>query len=78
MRAITQDSLGGPGVLRLVEVDRPEPRISEVLVWVHAAGVNPTDWCHRSTGGLLGDSPVRLGRGVSGRTRGKIVLTVVA
>ncbi|WP_433248902.1 NADP-dependent oxidoreductase [Streptosporangium sp. CA-135522] len=66
MRAIGQDSLGGPEVLKMVEVDRPEPGTSEVLVRVHAAGVNPTDWWHRSTGGLLGDSPVRLGWDVSG------------
>ncbi|SCL26000.1 NADP-dependent oxidoreductase [Micromonospora inyonensis] len=66
MRAVSQDSLGGPEVLKVVEVDRPEPGISEVLVRVHAAGVNPTDWWHRATGGLLGDTPVRLGWDVSG------------
>src|ERR1700726_1433404 len=66
MRAIGQDSLGGPEVLKVVEGERPEPGISEVLVRVHAAGVNPTDWWTRATGGLLGDSPVRLGWDVSG------------
>ncbi|MFF5205840.1 NADP-dependent oxidoreductase [Streptosporangium sp. NPDC000396] len=66
MRAIGQDSFGGPEVLKVVEADRPEPGISEVLIRVHAAGVNPTDWWHRATGGLLGDSPVRLGWDVSG------------
>ncbi|MEV0328393.1 NADP-dependent oxidoreductase [Micromonospora echinospora] len=66
MRAVSQDSLGGPEVLRVVEVDRPEPGISEVLVRVHAAGVNPTDLWHRATGGLLGEAPVRLGWDVSG------------
>ncbi|MDP9862306.1 MULTISPECIES: NADP-dependent oxidoreductase [Streptosporangium] len=66
MRAIGQDSLGGPEVLKVVEVDRPEPGISEVLIRVHAAGVNPTDRWHRATGGLLGGSPVRLGWDVSG------------
>nr|WP_091653256.1 NADP-dependent oxidoreductase [Micromonospora pallida] len=65
MRAVSQDSLGGPEVLKVVEVDRPEPGASEVLVRVHAAGVNPTDWWHRATGGL-GDTPVRLGWDVSG------------
>ncbi|GAA3206084.1 NADP-dependent oxidoreductase [Dactylosporangium siamense] len=65
MRAIGQDTLGGPEVLRVVEVDRPEPGISEVLVRVHATGVNPTDLWHRATGGLLG-RPVRLGWDVSG------------
>ncbi|WP_331767161.1 NADP-dependent oxidoreductase [Embleya sp. NBC_00896] len=66
MRAIGQNTLGGPEVLELVEVDRPEPAPSEVLVRVHAAGVNPTDFWHRSTGGLLGGVPVRLGWDVSG------------
>jgi len=66
MRAIRQETLGGPEVLRLVEVDRPEPGPSEVLVRVRAAGVNPTDWWHRSSGGLLGDEPVPLGWDVSG------------
>jgi NADPH:quinone reductase-like Zn-dependent oxidoreductase len=67
MRAIGQDALGGPDVLKIVEIDRPEPGPSEVLVRVHAAGVNPTDWWHRATGGLLGDgAPIPLGWDVSG------------
>ncbi|MEV0806333.1 NADP-dependent oxidoreductase [Micromonospora sp. NPDC050200] len=65
MRAIGQDVFGGPEVLRVLEVDRPEPATSEVLVRVHATGVNPTDLWHRSTGGLLGTS-VRLGWDMSG------------
>ncbi|MFK3984299.1 NADP-dependent oxidoreductase [Micromonospora sp. NPDC050397] len=65
MRAITQKRFGGPEVLELVEVDRPEPGPAEVLVRVHAAGVNPTDFWHRTTGGLLG-RPVRLGWDLSG------------
>ncbi|MCX5206173.1 NADP-dependent oxidoreductase [Streptomyces sp. NBC_00237] len=66
MRAIGQDSLGGPDVLRIVEVPRPVPGPAEVLVRVCAAGVNPTDWWHRATGGLAGDVPIRLGWDVSG------------
>lgn len=66
MRAIGQDVLGGPEVLRIVETERPEPGPSEVLVRVHAAGVNPTDLWHRETGGLLGERPVPLGWDVSG------------
>jgi NADPH:quinone reductase-like Zn-dependent oxidoreductase len=31
-------------------VDRPEPRPVEVLVRVHAAGVNPADWEARADG----------------------------
>ena len=35
-------------VLRIEEVDRPEPRRGEVLVRVHASGINPTDFKARS------------------------------
>ncbi|WP_371526420.1 NADP-dependent oxidoreductase [Streptomyces sp. NBC_01283] len=66
MRAIGQDSFGGPDVLKIIEVPRPVPGPAEVLVRVRAAGVNPTDWWHRATGGLAGDVPIRLGWDVSG------------
>ncbi|MFE6287147.1 NADP-dependent oxidoreductase [Streptomyces sp. NPDC057877] len=66
MRAISQDVLGGPEVLREVELERPAPRPNEVLVRVRAAGVNPTDWKHRATGGFLGAPPFVLGWDVSG------------
>jgi NADPH:quinone reductase-like Zn-dependent oxidoreductase len=66
MRAISQDVLGGPEVLRVVEVERPEPRTNEVLVRVRAAGVNPTDWKHRQSGGFLGEPPFVLGWDVAG------------
>jgi NADPH:quinone reductase-like Zn-dependent oxidoreductase len=66
MRAISQDTLGGPEVLREVQLERPEPRPNEVLVRVRAAGVNPTDWKHRANGGFLGEPPFVLGWDVSG------------
>ncbi|MBG6136198.1 NADP-dependent oxidoreductase [Longispora fulva] len=67
MRAIGQDSHGGPEVLKVIEVPRPEPGPAEVLIRVHAAGVNPTDAWHRSSAGLAGgDTPIRLGWDVSG------------
>ncbi len=66
MRAIVQDALGGPEVLKLAEIDKPEPGPTEVLVRVKAAGVNPTDWKTRASGGLLGPPPFRLGWDVSG------------
>lgn len=66
MRAISQDVLGGPEVLREVEMDRPEPGLSEILVRVHAAGVNPTDWKHRAHRIFLGPPPLVLGWDVSG------------
>lgn len=66
MRAIRQDVLGGPEVLKLVEVERPEPGPTEVLVRVRAAGVNPTDWKHRALKIFLPDPPFTLGWDVSG------------
>ncbi|MGW2719222.1 NADP-dependent oxidoreductase [Streptomyces sp. NPDC001492] len=66
MRAISQDVLGGPEVLKEVRLPRPEPRTNEVLVRVRAAGLNPTDWKHRANGGFLGEPPFVLGWDVSG------------
>ncbi|UUT35556.1 NADP-dependent oxidoreductase [Microbacterium elymi] len=66
MQAAIQHSLGGPEVLELASVPRPEPRINEILVRVRAAGLNPTDWKHRANGGFLGDPPFILGWDVAG------------
>jgi NADPH:quinone reductase-like Zn-dependent oxidoreductase len=66
MRAISQDVQGGPEVLKEVRVERPEPGPNQVLVRVRAAGLNPTDWKHRATGGFLGEPPFVLGWDVSG------------
>jgi NADPH:quinone reductase-like Zn-dependent oxidoreductase len=66
MRAIVQETLGGPEVLELVEVPRPEPAPTEVLVRVTAAGVNPVDWKSRTRGGFLGQPPFTVGWDVAG------------
>ncbi|MGW2254791.1 NADP-dependent oxidoreductase [Kitasatospora sp. NPDC001660] len=69
MRAVVQNGFGGPEVLRVQEMARPVPLPTEVLVRVHAAGVNPVDWKTRGgTGmaGLLGEPPFTLGWDVSG------------
>ncbi|MFD4357681.1 NADP-dependent oxidoreductase [Nocardia sp. NPDC058518] len=65
MRAIGQDTFGGPEVLRVIEADKPTPGPAEVLIRVHAASVNPTDSWHRSSGGLFG-AIIPLGWDVSG------------
>ena len=44
MKAERIHSFGGPDVLHLEEVELPQPGPHEVLVRVHAAGVNPADW----------------------------------
>ncbi|MEV4107106.1 NADP-dependent oxidoreductase [Nonomuraea sp. NPDC049695] len=67
MKAISQDTLGGPDVLKMIEVDKPVPGPTEVLVRVEAAGLNPTDWKTRQSGGFLADRlPFVLGYDVSG------------
>lgn len=66
MRLVTQDEFGGPEVLRLVEADRPEPIPTEVLVRVHAAGINPVDWKSRAEEAYLGEPPYTVGWDVSG------------
>ncbi|MFI9081450.1 NADP-dependent oxidoreductase [Streptomyces sioyaensis] len=66
MRAIRQERLGGPEVLELVSMPRPEPRATEVLVRVVAAGVNPIDWKTRRAGGEIGQPPFTVGWDVAG------------
>ncbi|WP_414170674.1 NADP-dependent oxidoreductase [Streptoverticillium reticulum] len=69
MRAVVQDGFGGTEVLRVRQVPRPEPLPTEVLVRVHAAGVNPVDWKTRAGSGMagvLGQPPFVLGWDVSG------------
>jgi NADPH2:quinone reductase len=49
MRAALYDSHGSASdVLRVAEVDRPEPGAGEVRVRIEVSGVNPTDWKARS------------------------------
>ena len=44
MKAIRLHSYGGPDVLSLEDVPRPEAAAGEVLIQVHAVGINPVDW----------------------------------
>ncbi len=48
MRAIRVREFGGPEVMRLEDVPDPKPGAGEVVVRVHAAGVNPVDTYIRS------------------------------
>jgi NADPH2:quinone reductase len=43
MKAILVRQFGGPEVLKLEEVPAPKPAAGQVLVKIHAAGVNPAD-----------------------------------
>lgn len=44
MKKISYTNYGAPDVLKLTEVQIPEPKANEVLVKVEAAGVNPIDF----------------------------------
>src|SRR6478736_3197917 len=70
MKAIRIHNYGGPEVLHYEDAPRPQPQAGEVLVRVHAAGVNPIDWKVRE--GHMKDFwphkfPLILGWDVSGR-----------
>ncbi|WP_333777160.1 NADP-dependent oxidoreductase [Streptomyces sp. IBSBF 3136] len=67
MRAVIVEQWGGPENLIERDVERPEPGLNEVLVRVHAAGVNPVDWKTRAGGALIDWSTVpAVGWDVSG------------
>jgi NADPH:quinone reductase-like Zn-dependent oxidoreductase len=69
MKAIVMRDHGGPDVLELHEIDRPEPAPTEVLVRVAVAGVNPVDWKVREEPwlpDLMGEPPMILGWDVAG------------
>ena len=61
MKAVTFRDFGGPEVLELAEVDRPEPGADDVMVRVQAAGICYHDVLSRAgripggrPGGILG------------------------
>jgi NADPH:quinone reductase-like Zn-dependent oxidoreductase len=69
MRAVCIYAYGGPEVLVYEDAPCPRPRDGEVLIRVHAAGINPVDWKIRE--GRLKDMipttfPLVLGWDVSG------------
>jgi NADPH:quinone reductase-like Zn-dependent oxidoreductase len=44
MKAVRIHNYGGPDVFNYEDAPRPQPEPGEVLIRVHAAGVNPIDW----------------------------------
>ena len=63
MKAIRLHEFGGPDVLRYEDAPKPVAGPGEVIVRVHAVGVNPPDWylregrCSRPSGGRRLTSP---------------------
>jgi NADPH:quinone reductase-like Zn-dependent oxidoreductase len=73
MKTVCIYSYGGPEVLVYRDAPRPHPGAGEVLVRVHAAGVNPVDWKIREgelKGMLHHAFPLVLGWDVSGVVEG--------
>jgi len=67
MRIITQQELGGPEVLTIVDAPEPRPLPTEVLVRVKAIGLNPLEALLRAGEfPLLGKLPFVLGWDISG------------
>ena len=73
MKAIRQHRFGGPEVLQHEDAPMPELKAGEVLVRVHAVGINPPDWYLRDGYKMLPPEwqpqvafPVILGTDISG------------
>ena len=57
MKAYVYHGHGGPAVEGFADVPRPEPGPGQLLIAVHAAGVNPADWKRRTGAMRTADSP---------------------
>jgi NADPH2:quinone reductase len=69
MRAVRIDEFGGPEVLKVVDVPRPEPGDGQVLIEVSRAGMNFADTHQRENSYLARfEVPLVLGGEVAGRT----------
>lgn len=66
MRAVLVRAYGGAEAMDLVEVDTPEAGVDEVLIRVHAAGVNDVDNYFREGYLETGPLPIVLGCDVAG------------
>src|ERR1041385_3745115 len=65
MKAVQIHAYGGPEGLQYEDVPQPKPKANDILVRVHAAGVNPIDWKLRE-GFLSAPLPMIMGIDFSG------------
>ncbi len=89
MKAIRVEEFGDPGVLKLAEVERPEPGEGEVLIEVRSAGVNYADTMRRQNqyvvrqelpftpGSEVAGVVAGLGPGAEGVSEGDRVVTLL-
>jgi NADPH:quinone reductase-like Zn-dependent oxidoreductase len=69
MKAITMSKYGGPDVMSLEAMPKPKPGPDDILIQVHAAGLNPVDWKIRKgdlKAVLSFDMPMIMGNELSG------------
>jgi NADPH:quinone reductase-like Zn-dependent oxidoreductase len=68
MKAVVIKEYGDNNVVQYTDVDRPDAQAGEVLVKVHAAGVNPVDWKIRGGAGQRRGMtlPIHLGSEIAG------------
>ncbi|MBU3065226.1 zinc-binding dehydrogenase [Nocardia sp. NEAU-G5] len=69
MRGVRFDEFGGPDVLRLVELEVPEPGVGEISIDVEYVGVNFADLQARTIGYRVPGLPFVPGVELSGRVR---------
>lgn len=75
MKIITYTQYGSADVLKLEDIEKPTPKAHEVLVKIHAAGVNTLDWrmmratpfLARLENGVFGPKNHKLGADIAGR-----------
>jgi NADPH:quinone reductase len=79
MRAVQIEEFGGPEVLKVADIPKPEPEDGQVLIEVEAAGMNFADTHQRENSYLARyELPLVLGGEVAGTTKdGKRVVALV-
>ena len=80
MRAVQIDEFGGPEVLKVVDIPKPEPVDGQVLIEVSRAGMNFADTHQRENSYLARyEVPLVLGGEVAGKTEdGRRVIALLA